>query len=148
MKVIFLKDIKNVGKKDEIKNVSDGYARNFLFPQKLAKLATTGEVNQITVKKKHAQSKQEFLEQELKRFSTETAAKPIVFFLKVGKKQEVFGSVTKEEVKKTLIAKTLIPEGCSLELKQPIKSIGRHMISCKIGTYKTTITIEIQPKQS
>ena len=50
MKVVLLQDVKSIGKKDQIVNVSDGYARNFLFPRKLAKEATTGAVNDFKIK--------------------------------------------------------------------------------------------------
>lgn len=147
MRVIFLKDIKNIGQKDEVKNVSDGYARNFLFPRGLAKPATTGIVKSISNEKKQEEEKRLFLKENLERMAGESVVKPLVFTLTIGKKNEVFGSVTKDDIKKLLIQKDTLFEACVVELKQPIRSIGRHEVPCKIGNDKVMLTVETLPKR-
>jgi large subunit ribosomal protein L9 len=148
MKVILLKDIKGVGKNGEVKNVSPGYARNFLFRNNLAKAATEGEVKNLGKQRTHEQEKQAFIEGILKRLSKESKDKPFVLSVKTGKKGEVFGSITKEEIKERIVERNIELEDLSVELKKPIREIGSHEVTCKVGSVTAPISIEIQPQQS
>jgi large subunit ribosomal protein L9 len=129
MKVILLEDIKGVGKKYEIKNVSDGYAKNLLFPKKLAKPATPDEIKKLeNLKSKFIQEEKELIKhlEEIQRLINERF---IEFNLKTDQKGTIFGSVTKEMILKALRDHKLITkERVDILLDHPIKEIGEHII--------------------
>ena len=98
MKVILLQDVKGTGKKDEIVNVSDGYARNFLFPRKLAKEATAGAINDVKTKeaaKAHHKQEEINAANELK---AKIDGKIVALKAKAGKEGKLFGAVTSKDV--------------------------------------------------
>ena len=98
MKVVLLQDVKSIGKKDQIVNVSDGYARNFLFPRKLAKEATQGAVNDVMIKESaKAHHKQEEIN-AAKEVKAKIDGKVIAIKAKAGKEGKLFGAVTSKDV--------------------------------------------------
>lgn len=99
MKVIFLKDVKNVGKKFDVKNVSDGYARNFLFSQGLAKIATEEAIKSLEAQKAAALKEEEKNKSGLIALAKNLESREFEFKVKTGEKGEVFGSVNKEDIK-------------------------------------------------
>jgi large subunit ribosomal protein L9 len=129
MKVIFLADVREVGKKYDIKNVSDGYARNFLFPNKLAEVATEGALKKIeSMKAEHEKEDKEALKhlESLARKINETK---IQFELKADKSGVIFGSVNKESILKALREHKLISaERVEIDLKYPIKELGEYVV--------------------
>jgi large subunit ribosomal protein L9 len=129
MKVIFLGDVKNVGKKYDIKDVSDGYARNFLFPNKLAETATPEAIKKLeSMKAEHEKGDKEALAhlESLARKINETK---IEFTLKADKSGAVFGSVNKETLLKAMREHKLIgAERIDIDLKYPIKELGEHTV--------------------
>ena len=134
MKVIFQQDVKGQGKKGELKEVSEGYARNFLLPRKLATEATKDNINAFTQKEK-AKRAQELRDRQL---AEENAArlKDIVVTIRAraGSNGKLFGSVTSQEIAEALaeqhginIEKNRIVQG------EPIKSFGSYEVKCKFG---------------
>jgi len=123
MKIIFLKDVKNIGRRGEIKEVSDGYAKNFLLPRGIAKLATAeiiNNINQIRIAtEKEVAKKQEKIKQIENEIKLE-------FKLKTGKKGEVYGSITREEIEQALHQMDL--NNIKVILHKPLKKIGEHTI--------------------
>ena len=98
MKVILLEDVKNVGKKGEIVNTSDGYARNFLFPKKLAQEATTGNLNTAQAKL-DAERKQKQRELEkAQALANEFKDKQVNIRVKTGENGRLFGAITTKEL--------------------------------------------------
>ena len=98
MKVILTQDVKGQGKKDQVINVSDGYARNFLFPRKLAKEATQGAVNDVMIKESaKAHHKQEEIN-AAKEVKAKIDGKVIAIKAKAGKEGKLFGAVTSKDV--------------------------------------------------
>ncbi len=98
MKVVLLEDVKSIGKKNEIVNVSDGYARNFLFPRKLAKEATAGAVGEVNAKNE-AIARQKAIElDEAKKLAEKIEGKEIKIQAKAGTNNRLFGSVTSKEI--------------------------------------------------
>ena len=102
MKVVLLKDVKNIGKRDEILNVSDGYARNFLFPQKLAVEATPGALKEIERKRAAQDAREAERVAEAKGKAGRLAGKTITLAVKCGEKGRLYGSVTAAEVAEAL----------------------------------------------
>ncbi len=129
MKVIFLKDIKGVGKKFDVKNVSDGYARNFLFPQNLAKATTEEVIKNIENQKKAAIKEEEETKNELIVLAKNLENKEFEFKVKTGDKGEVFGSVTKNDIEKSIA----VSGGIEIFLDKPIKKLGEHRVEVNLG---------------
>lgn len=134
MKVIFLTDVKGQGKKNELKEVSDGYARNYLLPRKLAAEATADTLNTMKTKEKARKAQ---LDKE-KALAEELAAKleSVVVRLsaKAGSGGKLFGSVTSREISDALMEQ----HGISIDKNKivqpdPIKSFGSYTLKCKLG---------------
>jgi len=129
MKVIFLDDVRNVGKKYDIKDVSDGYARNFLFPNKLAETASPEAIKKLeSMKAAHEKEDKETLAQ-LEAVARKINETKIQFEVKTDKSGAVFGSVNKESILKALREHKLIgTERIDIDLKYPIKELGEYVV--------------------
>jgi large subunit ribosomal protein L9 len=129
MKVIFLDDVRNVGKKYDIKDVSDGYARNFLFPNKLAETASPEAIKKLEAMKfAHEKEDKETLAQ-LEAVARKINETKIQFEVKTDKSGAVFGSVNKESILKALREHKLIgTERIDIDLKYPIKELGEYVV--------------------
>jgi large subunit ribosomal protein L9 len=129
MRVIFLQDVKGVAKRHDVKDVADGYARNFLFPKKLAGQATPAALKELTaLREKTAKEAHEFEKhaEELKRRIGEQA---LEFYLKADEGGSVFGSVNKDAILSALRDSGLITkERVEIKLERPIKELGEHKI--------------------
>jgi len=98
MKVVLLQDVKGQGKKGELVNVSDGYARNFLFPRKLAEEATADTLNSIKLRDEAAKRRLEQERAAAKELAGKLEGMPVKLFLKAGAGGKLFGSVTAKEI--------------------------------------------------
>ena len=132
MKVILLDNIKGVGKKDEIINASDGYARNYLFPKKLAIEATKENLGKLESKNEA----NKFKKQNEKNDAIEVAnkLKELVLTIKVkaGENGKIFGGVTSKEISENLKEQYKIEiDKKKIEVKETIKNIGRFTINIK-----------------
>ncbi len=133
MKVILKKDVKKVGKAGEIVEVSDGYARNFLFKGGLAAEATNSNLNDLE-QKKSAEKRKEQLELEEAKNKGKTLEEQ-TFFVKVktGENGRVFGSVTNKEIADAIKQKTGIDvDKRKVELNENIKNIGIYTVNVKL----------------
>lgn len=145
MKVILLNDVRGQGKKGEIVNVSDGYARNYLFPRKLAQEATADALNTAMLKEK---AKKEAMERE-KAAMAELAAKLAGLTVTVkargsGQGGKLFGSVTSGEIAEELKAQHAIEiDKRKLVLPEPIRQYGVVEVPAKLG-YGIEATIKVQ----
>ena len=133
MKVILLDNIKGVGKKDEIINASDGYARNYLFPKKLAVEATKENLGKLESKNEA----NKFKKQNEKNDAIEVAnkIKELVLTIKVkaGENGKIFGGVTSKEISENLKEQYKIEiDKKKIEVKETIKNIGRFTINIKL----------------
>ena len=136
MKVVFLKDVKGLGKKDEIKEVSDGYARNFLFPRGLVKAANNAVISELKVKTASEEKHLEVVREKARELTKSTAEKPLIFNLKAGKHNEVFGSITIEEIEKKLrkdYAAKIGDEDFKIKAEHNLKTLGSHEIELDFG---------------
>lgn len=142
MKVIFLEDVKGKGKKGELKEVSDGYARNFLLPKKLAKEATTDNLNTFKLQEKArlAQIEREKAEANEKAKRLENLVVKIP--AKAGANGRLFGAVTSKEISEALEAHGMSIEKNKIVLPEPIKSYGSYEVKCKFG-YEITGIIHV-----
>ena len=145
MKVILLQDVKGTGKKDEIIEVSDGFARNCLFKKKLAVEATSTQINAINNKKK-AES---FHKQEEVKAFMELANKlrnqQVVFMVKCGENGKVFGSINSKEIADKLAEMGYDIDKKKILLKDPLKVVGVYDVEIKfLPDVTTKIKVKIE----
>ncbi len=145
MKIIFLVDVKGQGKKGEIKNVSEGYARNFLFPRKLAVEANEGSVQQLK-SQQNAVARKEAQELESARKLAERLNKAnIVLHAHPGDGGRLFGAITSKHIADALKEKGLDIDKRKIQLGDPIKSLGRYEVHVKLHPEVTAhLAISIQ----
>ena len=125
MKVVLLKDVKNIGKRDDIVTVSDGYARNFLFPQKLAVEATPGAMKEIQRKRAAQDAREAEMLAEAKNKAASLKDKVIALEVKCGDKGRLYGSVTSAEIAASLKEQYgLDLDKRKIDLKDPIRASG------------------------
>jgi large subunit ribosomal protein L9 len=129
MKIILNEDVKGVGKKHEVKDVADGYARNFLFPHKKAIPATSASLKALeSIKLKTEKQEHETLKR-LHELAATMADRRVEFSLKTDEKGSVFGSVTKEMVLKAMRdLGWFTKERIEIKMDRPIKELGEHVI--------------------
>ena len=139
MKVIFLGDVRNVGKKYEIKEVSDGYARNFLLPNRLAEPATDAAIKRVeSMKAEHEREDRELIER-LQAIAAKIANTKLQFTVKTDASGAVFGSVNKESILKALREHKIVgAERIDIDLKYPIKEVGEHTVGIDLKKGVTT----------
>ena len=149
MKVVLLKDVKNVGKRDDILTVSDGYARNFLFPQKLAAEATPGTLKEIERKRAAQDAREAEMKAEAMAKAELLKNKVIVLQVKCGEKGRLYGSVTSAEVAEALEKQHGIKaDKRKIDLGDPIRETGIREISVWLYSGITTkMKLDIQPIQ-
>ena len=134
MKVILLADVKGQGKKGEMKEVSDGYARNFLLPRNLAVAATADNLNALKLreKAKAAQMAKEKAQAEENAKRLESVVVKIA--AKAGTGGRLFGAITSKEISDALLAQHEIDiEKNKIVQAEPIKSFGSYEVKCKLG---------------
>ena len=146
MKVILLQDVKGKGKKGQMLEVSDGYARNFMLPKKLAIEATTDAVNTMRMNDKAAAEKAAKERAEALEISKKLREMTLTVTAKGGGAGRLFGSVTNQEIADALKAKSGIAlDKRKIVLSDPIKSVGTYTVNCKLG-YEITapLTVKIE----
>ena len=146
MKVILLQDVKGKGKKGQMLDISDGYARNYLLPRKLAVEATADAMNTKKMNDKAAAEKAAKERAEALEISRQLRELTLVVTAKGGGAGRLFGSVTNQEIADALKAKT----GISLDkrkivISDTIKNVGTYTVQCKLG-YEITapLTVKIE----
>ena len=134
MKVIFNVDVKGQGKKGEMKDVSDGYARNYLLPRKLATEATADNLNAVKLKEK-ANAAQIAKEKALAAaYAEKLSAVQLIIRAKAGANGKLFGAVTSQEISDALKAQfDLDIEKNKIVQAEPIKSYGSYTVKAKLG---------------
>ncbi len=147
MKVILLKDVKNIGKRDDVLNVSDGYARNFLFPQKLAAEATPGTLKEIERKRAAQDAREAEMKAEAMAKAELLKNKVIVLQVKCGEKGRLYGSVTSAEVAEALEKQHGIKaDKRKIDIGDPIREVGIREISVWLYSGITTkMKLDVQP---
>jgi large subunit ribosomal protein L9 len=133
MKVVLLKKVDKVGKAGETKEVAEGYARNFLIPKGLARLATPGFVAKVEAQKQAAAEKAVNEEKRLKKLAKEISGVEIKIAAKVGEGGKLYGSVGIEEIEIELKRAGFEIEKDKIKLEKPIKDVGGHEVMVKLG---------------
>lgn len=139
MRILLLKDVKGIGRANEIKNVSNGYARNLLIPRKLAVPADKKAIGS----KKEIDKKEEDKIEEHKELAKKLAGEKLTFKLKVGDKEEVFGSVSATDIDKVL-GEGRYKDGRA-ELSHSLKELGEHKVEVGFpGGIKGSVIVVIE----
>ena len=147
MKVVLLKDVRNMGKRDDILTVSDGYARNFLFPQKLAAEATPGTLKEIERKRAAQDAREAEQKAEAQAKAELLKNKVITLQVKCGEKGRLYGSVTAQEVADALEKQHGIKaDKRKIDIGDPIREIGIREITVWLYSGITTkMKLDVQP---
>ena len=138
MKVILKADIKGVGKKDEVINASDGYARNFLFPKNLAVEANAENMSKLKAQKDSNQFKKDTEKEEAKKLAEKLTNIMTRIEVKAGENGKIFGGVSAKEIAETLEKQHKIKiDKKKIDLKETIKTLGVHTVDVKLfeGVY-------------
>lgn len=148
MKVILLEDVKSLGKKGEIVNVNDGYARNFILPKKLGLEATNKNLNDLKLKKANeAKVAQELLE-EAQELGKKIEAGKVELSIKVGEGGRTFGSISSKEI--AIAVKEQMGydiDKKKIQVKDAIKTLGTHMVPVKLHA-KVTVELKVVVKEA
>ena len=132
MKVILLKDIKGVGKKDQIINANDGYARNYLFPKKLAVEANAGNLGNLKAKQESNQYRKDVEKEEATKLANKLKDITLVLKVKAGENGKIFGGVTSKEISENLKAQYKIDiDKKTIILSETIKVLGTTAVDIK-----------------
>lgn len=147
MKVILLQDVKGQGKKGQLIDVSDGYARNFLLPRKLAQEATADNVNTMKMNDKAAQEKRQREREAALALSKVLKEMTLVVTAKGGGAGRLFGSVTNAEISDALAKQHKIElDKRKIVVKDPIKNVGTYTVVCKLG-YEVNADLRVEIKE-
>jgi large subunit ribosomal protein L9 len=146
MKVLFLKDVPKIGKKYEVKEVSDGYARNFLFPRKMAEPATKETETKIS-KMRNEMAEMKKVDEDLLMKNLETLAQTAITMQgKANEKGHLFAAIHKEEIISELRKSGISVPAEYIMFGKPIKETGEHLVSFSVGGkqgfFKLTVTGE------
>ena len=144
MKVVLLQDIKSLGKKDAVVNVSDGYARNYLFPQKKAVEATKANLNVLKQQQAAAKRREEELLAEAKAMAEQLNQVKVTIPMKVGANGKLFGAVSSKEIAEAMKAQGYEIDKKKIVLGEAIKALGEETVDVKLHrdvTAKITVAV-------
>ena len=146
MRVVFLDDVENVARAGEIKEVKDGYARNFLLPRKLAAAANAATVQQAEAKARALAKEQEKLDEAARGVAEKLSGTSIVITARVGSEGRLFGSVTSSDIAEELTKRgSVAVDHRQVALGQPIKEIGRYELDVSLTrNVKAQIMVEVK----
>jgi len=150
LKILLTKDVPNVGRSGEIKDVANGYARNFLIPRGLAVPASQGAVKQAEQAKVMAQGKQARVQAELEELANTVQNTELVFKAKVGEQHRLFGSVTAGDIAEELSRKVNHPiDKRDVELEEPIRHLGSYKVPIRLAPQLVpSVTVVVEAEAS
>lgn len=132
MKVILLEDVKKQGKKDQIIDVSDGYARNFLIKNGLAIPATSGNTKQLNRKLDDRKAQEEALIEQMKELAEVLKTKEVSIKVKTGEHDKVFGTVSSKQICEELKKQGINVDKKKIMIDSPIDTLGTHIVKIQL----------------
>lgn len=142
---VILKDhVEHLGRRGEIVKVANGYARNYLFPRKLALAVTAANTRQIERERAKAEAREAAELEEARAFQRRIEAMPIAIARRVGENDVLYGSVTSSDVADALAARDLTLDRRKIQLEEPLKTLGEHKVPIRVYrdvTAELTVTI-------
>ena len=147
MKVIFLQDVKGSGKKGELKNVADGYARNMLFPKKLAVAATPKNMKDVELKKKNEARIEAEKLKEAQAFADDLSKKSVTVGIKIGTGGRAFGSVSTKEIAEAAKEQLGVElDRKKMNLEAPLRELGESTVQVRVHP-KVTANLKVIVKE-
>ena len=141
MRIIFLQDVEKMGKKFEVKEVKDGYARNFLIPKGLAKLATEEALKWLEMQKEIVEKKAEEDLEKSQGVASSMDEQEVIFTVKVGEQDQLFESITAQKISEKLKESGFDIKKNQIELAEPIKDLGEYPVKIK---FEHNLEVEIK----
>ena len=134
MKVVFLEDVTNVGKMGEVKEIADGYGRNFLLPKKLALLATPSALKKAEIQVKKEQERRRLLAVEMEKVAQQIDGFSLTFKEKVASEDNLYGSVRDGDIASQLSELTALDiEKSKIELEEPLRKLGEYEVAVRLS---------------
>lgn len=144
MKVIFLQDVKGQGKKGEVKEVSEGYARNFLLPKGVVQIATDGAKKTLDQQAASAQKKKDQEKEQFKALAARLSEMTFVIKAKAGEGGRLFGAITSKQIAEALEANKITIDKRKIELDDPIRVLGVTKVTVKLyPDVKGTLNVQV-----
>ena len=147
MKVILLQDVKGKGKKGQMIEVSDGYARNFMLPKKMAIEATADAINTMKMNDKATQERIAREKAEALAISKKLREMTLTVTAKGGGAGRLFGSVTNQEIADALAKQGIKLDKRKIVISDPIKNVGTYTVNCKLG-YEITAPLSVKIEEA
>jgi len=146
MRVVFLDDVEGVARAGEIKNVADGYARNYLLPRKLAAAATTTMVQQAEARAKAIAREQEKVDEAARAVVAKLGDKPLVLKARAGEQGKLFGSVTASDIAAAINKRAKAEvEHRQVLLEAPIKEVGTFEVAVALTrNVRVQVTVAVE----
>jgi len=148
VRVILKAEVRGLGRTGEVKDVADGYARNYLLPKGLAIEATGGELKHLAQERQAEKTKKDRAHQDAEELARRLAEITLVFRLKAGEQGKTFGSVTTKEIAEALQkeAKAAEIDKTKIILHEPLKSLGVHKVEVRLlSDVRADVTVAIEP---
>ena len=148
MEIILREDVEKVGARGAVVKVADGYARNYLFPKRLAVPATESNKNIVEQEREAYLRREAKLKGEAESLGQMMSNVRLTFRLKVGENDQLFGSVTAKDIADALEAQKYHIERRRVQLDEPIRTLGEHKVTLRLHRDVTTdITVVVEPEQ-
>ena len=147
MKVILTSDVATLGKSGELKSVADGYAQNFLIPQKLAVPAAGGAYRAWQHDIASREDKRRREKDEAESYATRIGSTTLTMGVKVGDGGKLYGSITAKDIADALARRGIEVDRHKVDLEEPLKSLGTYKVAIKVYAGMTPeVTIVVEPK--
>jgi len=146
LKVVFLKEVPNVARAGEVKEVAEGYGRNYLLPKGLAVLATNAELKKLEARQQAEARRQAKLEAQAEAIAAKLEESPLTFKARVGEQERLYGSITSADIAEE-ISRVIGQEFDKrrIELEEPIRQVGAYDVNVKLGkdvTARVKVVVE------
>lgn len=147
MRVVLKKDVPGLGRTGDVKDVADGYAKNFLLPRGLAGEASAGALKQVAHERLAAKAKKDRERDEAKELAGRLGTTTLTFRLKVGPQGKAFGSVTAKDVAEALRKQGIAVPHERIHLAEPLRSLGAHEVEVRLHSeVRAKVTASIEPE--
>jgi large subunit ribosomal protein L9 len=144
MRVIFLQDVKGQGKRGEVKEVSEGYARNFLLPKNLVQIATDGNKKSLDQIAASAQKRKDKEKEDAQALASKLSEMTIVIKAKAGEGGRLFGAITSKQIAEALEKQKIVIDKRKIELDDPIRTLGVTKVTVKLyPDVKGTLNVQV-----
>jgi len=148
MKVVLQEDVKGLGATGDVKDVADGYARNYLIPRRLAAPATAGALKNVEAQRAAAAKRQAQLDAEARALAERLAGMTLTLRARVGSQERLYGSITSADIAAALGRELGTPfDRRKLVLAEPIRELGAHQVPVHLAhDVSATLTVNVEPE--